>query len=151
MENKSIEQVSPVAEQPIASKPEAKVEQPVASKLEAKVEQPVAEVKTITPSSVSAPVVSKQLEIEKNIEGILAKGLDNVFLSMDAGTQQEFKKKGEKTSQAIVVLLKKTKLKVKKIINLIVSWLKIIPKVNKYYIEQEAKIKTEEILLKYKK
>ena len=150
MENKSIEQVAPAVEQPIATKPEAKVEQPIATKPEAKVET-VTEVKTVTPSSVSAPIVSKQLEIEKNIEGILAKGLDNVFLSMDASTQQEFKKKGEKTSQAIVVLLQKTKLKVKKIINLIVSWLKIIPKVNKYYIEQEAKIKTEEILLKYKK
>ena len=150
MENKQVEQVSTVVEQPVVAKPETKVEQPVVAKPETKVEQ-VAEVKTVTSTPVSPPIISSQTKVEKDIEGILAKGLDNVFLSMDASTQQEFKKKGEKTSQAIVVLLQKTKLKVKKIINLIVSWLKIIPKVNKYYIEQEAKIKTEEILLKYKK
>ena len=150
MENKQVEQVSTVVEQPVVAKLETKVEQPVVAKPETKVEQ-VAEVKAVTSTPVSPPIISSQTKVEKDIEGILAKGLDNVFLSMDAGTQQEFKKKGEETSQAIVVLLQKAKLKVKKIINLIVSWLKIIPRVNKYYIEQEAKIKTEEILLKYKK
>ncbi len=150
MENKQVEQVTTVVEQPVVAKPESKVEQVVVAKPETKVEQ-VAEVKVVPSTTVSSPVVSSQIKVEKDIEGILAKGLDNVFLSMDAGTQQEFKKKGEETSQAIVVLLQKAKLKVKKIINLIVSWLKIIPRVNKYYIEQEAKIKTEEILLKYKK
>jgi len=148
-ENKQIEQITPTVEQPVAAKPEQITEQ-VAAKPEQITEQ-VAEVKTVPTTQVSPTVVSSQTKIEKDIEGILAKGLDNVFLSMDAGTQQEFKKKGEETSQAIVVLLQKAKLKVKKIINLIVSWLKIIPRVNKYYIEQEAKIKTEEILLKYKK
>ena len=145
MENKQVEQVTTVVEQPVVTKPESKVEQVVVAKPETKVEQ-VAEVKVVPSTTVSSPVVSSQIKVEKDIEGILAKGLDNVFLSMDAGTQQEFKKKGEETSQAIVVLLQKAKLKVKKIINLIVSWLKIIPRVNKYYIEQEAKVKTEEIL-----
>ena len=150
MENKQVEQVTTVVEQAVVPKPETKVEQAVVAKPETKVAE-VAEVKDVPSAPVSPPVISTQAKVEKDIEGILAKGLDNVFLSMDAGTQQEFKKKGEETSQAIVVLLQKAKLKVKKIINLIVSWLKIIPKVNKYYIEQEAKIKTEEILLKYKK
>ena len=150
MENKQVEQVTTVVEQAVVPKPETKVEQAVVAKPETKVAE-VAEVKAVPSTPVSPPMISTQAKVEKDIEGILAKGLDNVFLSMDAGTQQEFKKKGEETSQAIVVLLQKAKLKVKKIINLIVSWLKIIPRVNKYYIEQEAKIKTEEILLKYKK
>ena len=149
-EVKQTEQITSVVEQPIVTKPEAKVEQPIVAKPEAVKEQ-VAEVNIIPSASLPAPVVSTQSKVEEDIEGILAKGLDKVFLSMDAGTQQEFKKKGEETSQAIVILLQKAKLRVKKIINLIVSWLKIIPQVNKYYIEQEAKIKTEEILLKYKK
>ena len=137
-ENKKIEQITPIVEQPVAAKPEQVTKQ-------------VAEVKAVPSTPLPTPVVSSQSKVEKDIEGILAKGLDKVFLSMDAGTQQEFKKKGEETSQAIVILLQKAKLRVKKIINLIISWLKIIPQVNKYYIEQEAKIKTEEILLKYKK
>mgnify|MGYP007030126443 CR=1 FL=1 len=35
---------------------------------------------------------------------------------------------------------------IKKIINRIRSWLSIIPGVNSYYVDQEAKIKTEKIL-----
>ncbi len=139
LENKQIEQTTPIVEQPVAAKPEIKVEQPVAA------------VKAVPSTPLSTPVVSSQSKVEKDIEGILAKGLDNTFLSMDTATQQEFKKKGEETSKAIVLILQSAKVKVKKIINLIVSWLRIIPKVNKYYIEQEAKIKAEEIILKYKK
>ncbi len=149
-EIKQTEQVAPVAEQPVVAKPEIKIEQPVVAKPKQVAEQ-VAEVKPVVNNVTPSSIVSNQSEKEKNIEGILAKGLDTVFLSMDAGTQQEFKKKGEEVSKEIVVLLQKAKLRVKKIINLIAGWLKIIPKANKYYIEQEAKIKTEEILLKYKK
>ena len=149
-ENKKIEQITPIVEQPVAAKPEIKIEQPVAAKPE-QVTKQVAEVKAVPSTPLPTPVVSSQSKVEKDIEGILAKGLDNTFLSMDTATQQEFKKKGEETSKAIVVILQSAKIKVKKIINLIVSWLRIIPKVNKYYIEQEGKIKAEEIILKYKK
>ena len=35
----------------------------------------------------------------------------------------------------------------KKILKAIVGWLKMIPGVNKFFLEQEAKIKTDKILL----
>ena len=40
----------------------------------------------------------------------------------------------------------KAKLKVKKVVNLIKKWLTMIPGVNKFFLEQEAKIKTDEIV-----
>ena len=37
-------------------------------------------------------------------------------------------------------------IKVKKIIGLIIDWLNIIPNVNKFFVKQNAKIKTDKIL-----
>ena len=38
------------------------------------------------------------------------------------------------------------RVKVKRVLELIYEWLKTIPGVNKFFLEQEAKIKTDEIM-----
>lgn len=65
---------------------------------------------------------------------------------MDAATQAKFKQAGEETAGKISILLQTAKVQVKKIVELIVAWLRIIPGVNSYYLEQEAKIKADKIL-----
>ena len=86
-----------------------------------------------------------QIILEK-VESILASDLENVFLEMDVASQAAFKAKGEETAKAITVLLQKTKVQARKILDLIVAWLRLIPHVNKYYLEQEAKIKADAIM-----
>ena len=83
---------------------------------------------------------------EKQIEDILAKGLEEAYLSMSLQKQSEFKKAGEQISREINNLLGLAKVKVKKIISLIKKWLFIIPGVNKFFIEQESKIKADKII-----
>ena len=83
---------------------------------------------------------------EKKIEGILAVGLEEIYLNMPPDKQKEFKQAGEKTAKEINTLLQKTKVKAKKVIDLIKKWLLLIPGVNKYFLEQEAKIKADEII-----
>ena len=80
------------------------------------------------------------------IENILSQGLDDIYEKLPPEKQLEFKKKGEEIALKISLLLQKTKVKVKNIIKLIKSWLKIIPGINKFFLEQEAKIKTDKIL-----
>lgn len=80
------------------------------------------------------------------IDNILADGLNEVFLKMNPKQQSEFKKKGEETVAKINELLGQTKIKVNKIIDLIRAWLKLIPGVNKFFLEQEAKIKADQII-----
>ena len=82
----------------------------------------------------------------QRVETILAQDMDQVFLTMDANTQLIFKQRGEETAIKINNLFKKTKVKFNEVLNLIIEWLKIIPKVNKHYLEQEAKIKTDAII-----
>lgn len=101
------------------------------------------------PFSSSAPLPSSQdwqaLRAQE-IDKVLAEGLNDIFLKMDSSQQAAFKKVGEETVAKINNLLSETKIKVNKIIDLIKKWLKMIPGVNKFFLEQEAKIKTDKIV-----
>lgn len=101
----------------------------------------------ISPLAAPAPtLISPEEERRKQIDLILSEGLNDVFLNMTKKQQKEFQEKGIKTVNKINKLLSQTKVKVKKIVDLIKSWLKTIPKVNRYFLEQEAKIKTDKII-----
>jgi len=82
----------------------------------------------------------------RQIEKILEQGLGDSFIRLSPVAQQEFKIKGEQAAIKINELMKKTHVKIKKILKLIFEWLKILPGVNKFFLEQEAKIKTDKIL-----
>jgi len=60
--------------------------------------------------------------------------------------QKEFQVKGEETVKKINILLSEAKIKVNKIVDLIKRWLKLIPGVNKFFLEQETKLKVDKIL-----
>jgi len=89
---------------------------------------------------------SPEEERKKEIDKILADGLNEVFLKMSPIQQKKFKEEGDETVKKINKLLEGTKIKISKIINLIRAWLKLIPGVNKYFLEQEAKIKADRIV-----
>lgn len=96
---------------------------------------------------VAQPVVPVEKDqLTEQIENILEEDLTDLYLSMPKEMQQQFKAKGEKTLSKIRQLVQKTKVNAKKIFQLIREWLKIIPGVNKFFLEQEAKIKTDKIL-----
>lgn len=100
--------------------------------------------KKVTSSTVK--ISDSDQELMKKIDGILSEGLTDVFLKMDANKQKLFQAEGEKTVLKIKELLSHTRFKVKKVIELIRKWLKIIPGVNRYFLEQEAKIKADKII-----
>jgi hypothetical protein len=85
-------------------------------------------------------------EVAVKIEKILEEGVGDAYNRLSPVAKQEFKIKGEETATAIREMVKSGHAKVKKILRLILDWLKLLPGVNKYYIEQEAKIKTDRIM-----
>jgi len=97
-----------------------------------------------TPAPVIATVVKSPLYYQ--VEGILAQGLEEAYQKLTPAKQLEFKKVGEATASKIALLLKSAKVRVKEIFNLILKWLKVIPGLNKFFLEQEAKIKADRIL-----
>ncbi|MCD4761880.1 hypothetical protein K8R32_02875 [bacterium] len=60
--------------------------------------------------------------------------------------REEFVKAGEETSRKIYELMSEVKVKAKKIVELIKNWLALLPGLNKFFLEQEAKLKADEIL-----
>ena len=98
-------------------------------------------------SAASSASVAEPDRLEKEIEVILQEDLTDMFLAMRPEDQQKFKQKGEETVGQIRQLLTSTKINAKKIFTLIREWLKVIPGVNRYFLEQEAKIKTDKILI----
>jgi hypothetical protein len=80
------------------------------------------------------------------VEDILEDGLDEYYVKMSPEEKMEFKAEGELVASQITKLLRAAKVKVVKIVELIVNWLRRIPGVNKYYLEKESKIKTDELL-----
>jgi hypothetical protein len=96
----------------------------------------------VTPDTVhTGPSITS-----KQVEEILSEGLEDSYRMMDPAMQSEFRRTGEVAAASIAQLLLSTKVQTKKIIDLIVAWLKIIPGINKFFIEQEAKIKTDRLM-----
>ena len=98
-----------------------------------------------TVAQVTATVAQKPVELVE-IESILQEGLGDYYKTMTPSQQREFKKVGEETASTIWSMLKRAKVKIVKILKLILSWLKIIPGVNKHFLEQECKIKADKLM-----
>jgi hypothetical protein len=94
--------------------------------------------------TTQVPIVKDELTIR--IEKVMEDGLGDAFLALTPIQKQEFKIKGEETAWQIRQLMKKTHIKIKEIFRLIYEWLKILPGINKFFLEQEAKIKADKII-----
>ena len=127
--------------------PENKPEQIVEQAIEKKEESLETSAPVVVPNPTSSSINTTYRERRAHlIDETLAEGLGNSYLAMSPAQQKTFKEKGEETVAKINILLDETKVKVKKIVNLIKKWLSLITGVNKFYLDQEAKIKADKIL-----
>lgn len=97
-----------------------------------------------------APVVPAPSAIDpltKEIEEILQEDLAKVYTSLPDDVKPKFKAQGELVARSIREMLQEAKVKTRKVLKLIVGWLKMIPGVNKFFLEQEAAIKTQKIMI----
>ena len=106
-------------------------------------EMPVNPTKNIVAAGYLA---NEQRERQKKVEKILEIDLAAVYNSLTPEKKVEFKAAGERAAQEIAGLLAQATVQVKKIIEIIINWLKIVPGINKFFVEQEAKIKADEIM-----
>lgn len=99
-------------------------------------------------STIVAPITAKPPKSETlvKIEKILEEDLEAFYFSMPPEQRKIFKEKGEETASKIEKMMEAGKTVARKILKLIREWLKCIPRVNKFFLEQEAKIKTDEIV-----
>ena len=91
-------------------------------------------------------LAGEQKERQKKVEKILEIDLAAIYNGLTPEKKIEFKAAGERAAREIAGLLAQATVQVKKIIEIIISWLKIVPGINKFFVEQEAKIKADEIV-----
>lgn len=148
---KPLEQTPPEAPRPVEVVPEAepvKETGAVGVPVEAPAQPPSVPSEMPPPPAPVAvsPTAPAKDPVAAQIEDLLAEDLTDAFLKMPPETQQEFKKKGEETAGKIREIITQAKVNARKIFDLIRDWLKLIPGVNRFFLEQEAKIKTDKIL-----
>tara|TARA_Y100000031_G_scaffold127861_1_gene145782 strand:+ start:304 stop:822 length:519 start_codon:yes stop_codon:yes gene_type:complete len=143
-------EVAPVAESEVAEKKEA-LEKPVEVSKEVQKDEEVAEVaRKAAPAQVKddqVGILPEEDHLTEEVEDILEEDLDEMYHQLPPDKQLEFKAKGEETVGLITQMVESTKVKSGKIVGWIKGWLKLIPGVNKFFLEQEAKIKTDKILV----
>lgn len=95
---------------------------------------------------VSRVVTRSISPIQKSVEGVLEEGLEALYRELTPPQQERFKLSGEAVATKITELIQRVSVKVSDILQLIRQWLLGIPGINKYYLEQAAKIKADKIL-----
>ncbi len=99
------------------------------------------------PISKTPFILKEKSEVLKEIESILSEGMEESYQSLPDDLKKDFKQKGEETASKIEEIVNQARIMVHKIVDLIKNWLMIIPGVNKFFLEQETKIKTGKILM----
>jgi hypothetical protein len=97
------------------------------------------------PVPAPASQISKD-PVFKKVEEIMEEDLKDTYWSMPPDLRAKFKQKGETVAESVRQMIIGAKIKASKVLKLIVAWLKMIPHVNRFFLEQEAKLKTDRIM-----
>ncbi len=92
---------------------------------------------------VQAPVIKDELTVE--VERVLEDGLGDFYATLNSAEKEKFKIKGEHAATEITIMVRSMKINFKRVLWLIRDWLLTFPSINKFFLEQEAKIKVDTI------
>ncbi len=107
---------------------------------------PTTPVSTSQTTSDATEQTQAKDEVVIAIEKILEDGLGTYVGDLTPDQKEQFTKKGQEVARSIANMVRTLRFQVKKVIGLIHEWLLTIPGVNKFFLEQEAKIKTDRIV-----
>lgn len=99
----------------------------------------------VPPATMPLPINAEVQQLQK-IESVLAEGLQDIYTALPPAEQQKFKIAGEQAAREVSGLLAQVKVKVEAILAVLKRWLGTLPGVNKFFVEQEAKIKAEKLV-----
>jgi len=130
----------------IEKEPEFEQEKVESSQISTEKAEPAKVPLNVAVPSLVPGAQDREDKISKDIEKILSEDMEEIYKNLPESLQENFKKKGEETAKEIKNIIGQTKIIVSKILILIKNWLLMVPGVNKFFLEQECKIKTEKIL-----
>ena len=98
------------------------------------------------PQAAPAVLLIQKSPLLLEIESIMEENLREIYQNMPDELKLRFNSEGEKTAGEIKNLMQSLKATTKKLIDILKKWLLIIPGINKFFLEQEAKIKADKIM-----
>lgn len=101
-------------------------------------------------SSAPSALTEQKSEMLVAIERILEEELDEMYWQLPPATQKKFRAEGERTAKKLAGIIESVRINAGKILRLIWKWLARIPQVNRFFLEQAAKIKTDKIVALHK-
>ncbi|MFH1621240.1 MAG: hypothetical protein ABIB04_04105 [Patescibacteria group bacterium] len=104
----------------------------------------ILEGKKVVSAAAPSPIVPKD-DVTIEVEKILEEGLGDVYENLPESAKPKFKEKGELAAREISAMVRSLKLKLRKVLELIRDWLLTVPGVNRFFLEQEAKIKVDKL------
>jgi hypothetical protein len=117
-----------------------------AKKYEAEVAPPSDDTPVVPIGDEAAPVSVPQDEELAIIKSILSENLVDIYYQLPFEVRADFRKRGEEAANKIRKILMQAKVKAHEILEIILNWLKSLPRISRYFLEQEAKIKADKIL-----
>lgn len=101
-----------------------------------------------TNTQASTAPLANTVDVQRlaDIERILEEDLSEIYFKLPEAEKVKFRTTGEETAREINTLLSAAQVKLKKIIEAITGWLKLIPGISQFFLEQEAKIKADRLL-----
>lgn len=145
-----VSNILPRAETPATGAVEASVEKE-ANAVPQQNTQPVGSAPTAQPAAQRASSAQTSTDprakMLKDVEGILSDGLGDVYKALPKDRQLIFRQKGEEIANKITDMIIYGKAKAKEVWKLVMEWLGSLPGINKYFLEQEMKIKTDRVMM----
>lgn len=142
----------PDQEKPNVETPEKKSENISGNEMVKPIEEIPVEKEKVVPAPVIKEVRDEEEDLPKKskrlkgIEDILSADLGEAYNKLDGDQKKAFKDKGEEIALNVNEMIKKGKFKVKKVWQWIRAWLKMIPGVNQFFLEQQTKIKVDKLM-----
>lgn len=96
-----------------------------------------------TPEKAAMP---ERDEYYQRVERVLEDNLIDAYLEMPKDQRLQFKQEGERVAGQLRQMIESAKVKAKEVLKIIGDWLKRLPGVSRWFLEQEAKIKTDRII-----
>jgi len=138
----SPEKLEPKIEAPVDKKAEKRFERPP----EAEEGETAPFVPQATVSAATEQTIPDKDEELVMIENILSENISEIYRELSEAQKRVFRQKGEEASLKIKGLLRKARVAAHEILKIIRDWLKTLPRISHYFLEQEAKIKTDKVL-----
>lgn len=98
------------------------------------------------PAPAAAPAPVAKDETRMKVERVLEENLWDLYFAMPKEARMKFRAEGERAAEQVRTMIDQKKTRPNAFHSVIIRWLRTIPRVNQWFLLQEGKIKTDNVM-----